>query len=55
MRGKTDPKEYLLRGIPPELFTQIKHFCYDEGITIKEFMLNAIMVYMQHHTEKSEE
>jgi hypothetical protein len=38
-------KEYLLRGIDPELYTGIKHFCLDEGITVKEFMLKAIEHY----------
>jgi len=43
-----DTKKYLLRGIDPDRWIEIKHFCLDEGITMKEFILAAIDFFIKH-------
>ena len=41
-------KQFLLRGIEPGLYLNIRHFCLEEGITIKEFILQAIRYYYNY-------
>ncbi len=48
MEEKRDLQKYLLRGIDRVLYLRIRHFCVEEGITIKEFMLQAIRFYLNH-------
>ena len=43
-----DTKKYLLRGIDPDRWIEIKHFCLDEGITMKEFILSAIDFFIEN-------
>jgi len=39
---------YPLRGIDPDLWLKICHFCLDEGITKKEFILEAMRFFMEN-------
>lgn len=48
MPAKPKVREYLLKGIDSGLYLRIRHFCVEEGITIKEFMLQAIRFYLNH-------
>ncbi len=48
MPGKSKGRKYLLKDIESGLYLRIRHFCLEEGITIKEFMLQAIRFYLNH-------
>jgi len=37
---------YILRRVDPDLGKRVKHFCVDEGITIREFIIKSIEYYL---------
>jgi len=37
---------YLIRNIPPDIWTQAKHRAVDEGISLKELILKALRQYI---------
>jgi predicted HicB family RNase H-like nuclease len=38
---------YLIRNIPPDLWTRAKHRAVDEGISLRELIFKAIEEYLK--------
>ncbi len=48
MNDKAKSHNYLLRGINEPLWIKMRHFCVDNNLTTKAFMLNSIVFYIEY-------